>query len=76
MKKIILLLTTLSIISCKKDTKAYQIIITPEKEYYTTFYVVDHNTNCIEFVSYEGDDSSIVKVCDTWDVKPNPDYEK
>ena len=76
MKKIILLLTTLSLVSCKKNTNAYQIIITPEKEYYTTFYIVDLESNCIEFTSYDGDDSSRVKVCGEWNVKPNPDYQE
>ena len=76
MKKIFIIVSLIGLISCSKNTKAYQIIVTPEKEYYTTFYVVDLDNNCIEFTSYDGDDSSIVKVCDEWDVKPNPDYEK
>ena len=75
MKKIILL-TTLALVSCHKNPKAYQIIVTPEKEYYTTFYLVDLDSNCIEFTAYDGDDSSYVKVCEPWDVKPNPDYNK
>ena len=76
MKKVIIILTTLVLVSCKKNPKAYQIIVTPEKEYYTKSYTVDLDSNCIEFMAYDGTDSSWVKVCSQWDVKPNPDYQK
>jgi hypothetical protein len=70
------LLLAFLLASCeKKNPKAYQIVFTPDREYYTTFYTVDHQTNCIEFTSYDDGDSSRVKVCQPWDVKPNPDAE-
>ncbi len=71
MKKI-LLLFIIFFISCRKNPKAYQIIVTPEKEYYTTFYSIDSD-NCISFISYDGDDSTRIELCKPWDVKPNPD---
>lgn len=75
MKKTIITITTMLLLaSCgKKNPKAYQIIVTPEKEYYTTYYTVYHETGCIEFTSYDGDDSTLVKLCEPWDVKRNPD---
>ena len=59
-----------------KNPKAYQIIVTPKKEYYTTFYNVYLDKGCIDFIAYDGDDSAYVQVCQPWDVKPNPDYRK
>lgn len=81
MRKIII--TLLSIIgivsiSCdKKQTKGRQIIITPEKTYYTDYYIVYFDPNCIEFMAYEGyNDSSYVRVCQPWDVKRNEEYKE
>lgn len=73
MKRILPLLLLVISFSCNNSTKAYQIIVTPDKEYYVAFYSVDCS-NCITFISYNGDDSSKVKLCEPWDVKPNPDY--
>lgn len=81
MKKTIIKLSViigLISISCKKaQTKGRQMIITPEKTYYTDYYIVYFDPNCIEFTSYNGDnDSSFVKVCPPWDVKPNLEYKE
>lgn len=81
MKKLIigfavLYLIGLILLPYTKHQKAYQIIITPEKEYYTNYYNVDLETGCITFYSFNNCiDSSYVKVCKPWDVKPNPDYK-
>jgi hypothetical protein len=69
-KKIFIIFIIFFLYSCGKQ-KGRQIIITPEKEYYTDFYTVYFNPNCIEFYSYENDDSTFVRVCPPWDVKPN-----
>ena len=76
MKKIIIVTALIGLIACKRNPKAYQIIVTPEKEYYTKSYCVDLDSNCIEFMNYDGNDSNFVKVCPPWDVKPNPDYKE
>lgn len=73
MKNLLLLFTLISLFGCKKNPKAYQIIVTPTNEYYTTFYLVDLETGCIEFTAYDDNDSSYVKVCQPWTVKKNPD---
>lgn len=80
MKKIIItlsILTSLISISCdKKQTRGRQIIITPNETYYTDYYIVYFDPNCIEFMSYYGDnDSTYVRVCPPWDVKPNLEYK-
>lgn len=76
MNKVLLpLLFITAACSDKVNKKAYQIVVTPNKEYYTTFYNVDHDTGCIDFISYTDNDSSYVKICGPWDVKPNTDYK-
>jgi len=82
MKKIFLPLLILLSTSCSEinndnvNKKAYQIIVTPGHEYYTTFYTVHHDSSYIDFISYTPTDSTYVKVYGSWDVKPNPNYKK
>lgn len=80
MKKIFLPLLIILSASCSEinnvNKKAYQIIITPEHEYYTTFYTVHHDSSYIDFISYTPTDSTYVKVYGSWTVKPNPNYKK
>ncbi len=41
--------TTLALLAVGCDSaqdKCYQIVVTPEKEYYTTFYLVDLDSSC------------------------------
>lgn len=74
MKRIVIVAVIIGLASCgKKNPKAYQIITTKDAQYYTTFYEVDLDKGCIEFTAYDGEDSSRVRLCDEWDVKPNPD---
>lgn len=78
MIKKICVATTLALLAVGCDSaqdKCYQIVVTPEREYYTTFYLVDLDSSCIQFTAYDGNDSSYVKVCEPWDVEPNPDYK-
>jgi hypothetical protein len=75
MKKTLILLA-LALTSCAKQ-KGYQIVVTPDKEYYVEYYTVDTETNCIEFTYYRSNgDSSFARVCPPWDVRPNLDYNK
>lgn len=81
MKKLIITLSSIigiiSISCSKQQTRGRQIIITPEKTYYTDNYIVYFDPNCIEFIAYQGDtDSSYVRVCPPWDVKPNLEYKE
>ena len=78
MKKLTIAIAFIGLMSCAKRTnpKAYQIITTPDREYYTTFYEVDLETQCIEFTAYEAEDSSRVRVCQPWEVRKNPDYQQ
>jgi hypothetical protein len=79
MRKLTIAIAMLGLISCKKydvNQKAYQIVSTKDREYYTTFYAVYHETGCIEFIAYDGNDSSFVKLCEPWDVRPNPKYKQ
>lgn len=72
MKKLIILALIFTA-ACKKEThKGRQIVIQGNKRWYCDYYNVYLETGCITFMSYEGNDSSFVKVCKPWDVKPNP----
>ena len=81
MKKVVISFAALLVIAIlllpyTKHFKAYQIISTPEKEYYVKSYDVYLETGCIEFYAFDSYvDSTFVKLCNTWDVKPNPNYK-
>jgi hypothetical protein len=72
LKIILTLLIFLLILGCKEKRKGRQIIHANGKEYYVDYYTVLLSSDCIEFTAYEkSGDSSFVRVCSDWDVRPN-----
>ncbi len=77
MKKIIIISLLLSTMCCRTEThRGRQIVIQGDKRWYVDFYNVYLDTGCITFMSYEGNDSTFVKICKPWNVIPNPNQPK
>lgn len=69
---VIIALLLIAIISCTKKRRGRQIIYANGREYYVDYYAVLLSSDCIEFTAYsEDNDSSFVKICSEWNVKPN-----